>query len=102
MNKIYSEPIAKAREFAEGVKKASDVLLKKGVQVDTARLEELCNELEKAGLYQDEVESKLKEARSVAHSHLVELKELYAVSKEPVKQNFPQQCWLSFGLTDKK
>ena len=38
MNKIYSEPIAKAQSLVVGVKAQADVLQKKGIVVDVERL----------------------------------------------------------------
>ena len=55
-----------------------------------------------AGAGQYVAEAKLKEAREAAHARLEELKALFIVSKSPIKQNFPPEVWLSFGVLDKK
>lgn len=102
MNKIYLEPIAKAQSLVAGVKAQADVLQKKGIAVDVAKLQELCVALEEAGAAQDAAEEKLKEARTAAHNCLEALKGLYSESKTPIKQNFPPETWLSFGVVDKK
>lgn len=102
MNKIYSEPIAKAESLAKGIKLQAEVLAKKGIVVDAGKLLDACRALEAAGAAQDAAEAKLKEARDVAHNSLEALKELLIVSKTPIKQNFPPDVWLSFGLQDKK
>lgn len=102
MNKIYSEPVIKAQSLVAGVKAQADVLQKKGIVIDVAKLQELCAALEKAGAAQDAAEEKLKEARAVAHACLEELKECYTASKSPIKQNYPPETWLSFGVVDKK
>ena len=44
----------------------------------------------------------LKEAREVVHACLEELKEVFNAAKAPIKQNFPPEVWLSFGIQDKK
>lgn len=102
MNKIYSEPITKAQSLVAGVKAQSDVLQKKGIIIDVDRLQALCVALEEAGVAQDIAEEKLKEARAVAHNCLEELKACYSDSKSPIKQSFPPETWLSFGVVDKK
>lgn len=102
MNKIYLEPIVKAESLVEGVKKQADLLAKKGIVVDADRLSVACRALVQAGEAQDAVEAKLKEAREKAHASLEELKELFNASKAPIKQNFPPEVWLSFGIQDKK
>ena len=102
MNKIYSEPIAKAESLAKGIKQQADVLAKKGIVVDAGRLSDACRALEQAGEAQDAAEAKLKEAREAAHACLEELKEIFNASKAPIKQNFPPEVWLSFGIQDKK
>ena len=102
MNKIYLEPIAKAQSLVAGVKAQADVLQKKGIVVDVERLQALCSSLEQAGAAQDAAEEALKEARAVAHNCLEELKACYGDSKSPIKQCFPPETWLSFGVPDKK
>ena len=102
MNKIYLEPIAKAQSLVAGVKAQADVLQKEGIVVDVERLQALCSSLEQAGAAQDAAEEALKEARAVAHNCLDELKACYSDSKNPRKQCFPPETWLSFGVQDKK
>lgn len=102
MNKIYSEPVEKAQSLVAGVKAQADVLQKKGIAIDVARLQELCTALVEAGAAQDVAEEKLRQARATAHDCLAALKEFYTESKSPIKQNFAPECWLSFGLVDKK
>lgn len=102
MNKIYLEPIAKAESLVDGVMKQADVLAKKGIVIDVEALSAACRALVAAGEQQDATEAKLKEARDAAHSRLEALKELIIVSKAPIKQCFPPDVWLSFGLQDKK
>lgn len=102
MNKIYLEPIEKAQSLIDGVKKQHELLSKRGICVDVEKLNDLCRELEKAGKLQDEAEQNLKQVRDRAHASLTALKEFYAASKLPIKQSFPQEIWLSFGLVDKK
>ncbi len=102
MNKIYSDPISKAYALADGVKKQSGLLAQKGIAIDVDKLSAACATLERAGEVQDAAEAKLKEAREAAHAALEELKEVFVASKMPLKQNFPPEMWLSFGLQDKK
>ena len=102
MNKIYSEPILKAESLVEGVKTQADLLAKKGIVIDVDALSAACRALEQAGAGQYVAEAKLKEAREAAHVKLEELKALFIVSKSPIKQNFPPEVWLSFGVLDKK
>lgn len=102
MNKIYSEPILKAESLVEGIKTQADLLAKKGIVIDVDALSAACRALEQAGAEQDAAEAKLKEAREAAHARLEELKTLFVVSKSPIKQNFPPEVWLSFGVLDKK
>lgn len=102
MNKIYLEPIAKAQSLVAGVKVQADVLQKKGISIDVDRLQQLCQALENAAVAQDSAEEKLKEARAVAHNCLEELKGFFIECKAPIKQNFTPECWLSFGVVDKK
>ncbi len=102
MNKIYSEPILKVESLVEGVKTQADLLAKKGIVIDVDVLSAACRALEQAGAEQDDAEAKLKEAREVAHARLEDLKTLFVASKSPIKQNFPPEVWLSFGVLDKK
>lgn len=102
MNKIYLEPISKAESLVDGVRKQAGVLAKNGIVIDVEALSAACRALEEAGAAQDAAEAKLKEARDAAHNSLERLKELFTASKLPIKQNFPPDVWLSFGLQDKK
>lgn len=102
MNKIYLEPVKKAHDLIDGVKKQNDALAKKGIAIDVDLLAALCRELEEAGQLQDNAEKELKAARENAHACLEKLKAAYASSKTPIKQSFAPETWLSFGLTDKK
>ena len=91
MNKIYSEPILKAESLVEGVKAQADLLAKKGIVIDVDALSAACRALQQAGAEQD-----------AAHAKLEELKALFIASKSPIKQSFPPEVWLSFGVLDKK
>lgn len=102
MNKIYLEPIVKAQMLIDGVNKQSELLAKNGIAINVEQLKQLCDEMEMAGRIQDEAERQLKQLREKAHTSLNALKELYTASKLPIKQTFPQETWLSFGLIDKK
>lgn len=102
MNKIYLEPMQKAESLIKGFKAQAEALSKKGIVADVDKLQQLCNALADAGAAQDEAEARLKEARAVAHDCLTALKECYTEMKTPVKQSFPPEVWLSFGLVDKK
>lgn len=102
MNKIYEEPIKKAESLVEGVKKGADALERKGIVIDVEALCAACRELYDAGVQQDAAEARLKEARERAHNCLAQLKEIFNASKAPIKEAFPPESWLSFGLTDKK
>lgn len=61
-----------------------------------------CFFVAQAGAEQDAAEAKLKEAREAAHARLEELKALFIALKSPIKQSFPPEVWLSFGVLDKK
>lgn len=102
MNKIYLEPVSKARVFIDGVLKQQDVLAKKGISIHVEELLSACRELEEAGHNQDEAEMRLRAARDKAHKALDRLKELYNMAKTPIKKTFTQEQWSAFGLTDKK
>ena len=102
MNKIYLEPMQKAESVIKGFKAQAEVLAKKGIVADFDRLQQLCSALADAGAAQDEAETRLKEARATAHDCLTALKEYYTEIKTPVKQEFPPEVWLSFGILDKK
>lgn len=102
MNKIYLEPVNKARDLIDGVKKQSDLLAKKGISIDVDLLSKMCRDLEDAGSAQDKIEAELKVARENAHRCLELLKTAYNSSKAPIKQNFAPETWQSFGLADKK
>ncbi|MBR2638056.1 MAG: hypothetical protein IKD40_04340 [Bacteroidaceae bacterium] len=102
MNKIYLEPIAKAHSLIEGVKNGTDLLIKKGIVIDVARLSSLCDSLETSGHLQDEAEESLRIAREKAHGDLQALKELYVDIKTSIKENYSQEMWQTFGVPDKK
>jgi hypothetical protein len=102
MNKIYSEPIAKAESLAKGIKQQAEMLARKGICIDADRLSAACCALEQAGRAQDAVEATLKEAREAAHARLNELKELFNATKVPIKQGFAPEMWNVFGIMDKK
>jgi hypothetical protein len=102
MNKIYSEPIAKAESLAKGIKQQAEMLAKKGIVVDADKLLATCCALEQAGRAQDAAEATLKEVREDAHARLNELKELFNATKVPIKQGFAPEMWNVFGIMDKK
>ena len=102
MNKIYSDPILKAHALADGVKKRANLLAQKGIKIDVEKLNATRMMLEEAGKEQDAAEAKLREAREHAHECLEELKNIYTLSKTPIKENFSPEIWFTFGLQDKK
>lgn len=102
MNKIYSEPIQKTQSLIEGVKKQQSILAGKGIDIDIAKLDAACNALLHAGEEQEIADMKLKAAREAAHNCLDELKRLFCDAKTPIKQNFAQEQWITFGVADKK
>lgn len=102
MNKIYSDPIEKAKMFVECVKKQEQILRGKGISIDVESLTKAYNLLEECGRKQEAVEAELKGVREEAHKKLEALKALYAEYKTPIKQNFSPEAWATFGLPDKK
>ena len=102
MNKIYSDPIEKAQALIDGVKKMNGVLREKGVNVDVDKLQLLSSALLEDGQAQEAAEEQLRLVREKAHASLSELKDVYTSIKTPIKQMFPQEEWLAFGIMDKK
>lgn len=102
MNKIYSDPIEKAKMFVESVKKQEHILRGKGITIDVETLTNAYSLLEECGRKQEAVEAELKGVREEAHNKLEVLKALYTEYKTPIKQNFPLEAWVTFGLPDKK
>ncbi|MBE6303280.1 MAG: hypothetical protein E7089_05030 [Bacteroidales bacterium] len=102
MNKIYSDPIEKAKMLIACVEKQKNILQGKGVSIDVDALSKACELLEEAGEKQAAVESELKVLREDAHRKLDVLKALYTEFKTPIKQNFSPEVWSVFGLPDKK
>lgn len=102
VNKIYSDPIEKAKMLIACVEKQKNILQGKGILIDIFSLQEACERLEEAGNKQALVESELKILREDAHLKLNVLKTLYTEFKTPIKQNFSPETWSIFGLPDKK
>jgi hypothetical protein len=102
MNKIYFDPIEKAKMLIACAEKQKSILQGKGISIDVVSLHEACKRLEEAGNKQASVESELKILREDAHQKLAVLKTLYTELKTPIKQNFSPEAWSIFGLPDKK
>ncbi len=102
MNKIYSNQIAKVTMLTEGIRQNAETLRQKEIHLSPAKLETVCEALEKAAREQEAAEAKLKETRDTAHRLLTELKELYNECKSPIKQAFPPERWEKLGIPDKR
>ena len=77
MNKIYSDPIERAKMFIACAEKQKTILQGKGISIDIFSLQEACERLEEAGNKQTLVESELKILHEDAHLKLNVLKTLY-------------------------
>ena len=88
--------------LSEGIRKNSERLKQKNINLSTDKMDEVCKALEEIAAKQEVAENSLKEVRTQAHSILDELKEIYNENKMPIKVNFSLEQWADFGLMDKR
>jgi len=103
MNKIYSDPIEKARLLIEGLKKNRSYLQTKGYDLSVIeRLEKACEEMTREGEAVAAEEEALSKHRAQCHHILSRLKTDLLAGKGAIKQMFDQEQWNQYGVPDKR
>ncbi len=103
MSKTLQNKVLKAKTLAEGMQKHYEELSKHGVTAEqlTALISEGDKALERSEKVQ-ELRLIVSENLHHANLHLAEAKEIYQKLRKIIKNNYPQEEWVKFGLMDKR
>lgn len=103
MNQIYSNPIEKAQNLINGLKKNQSFLKAKGYDISVIEsLQKDCEILAREGEAIAREEAALSKHRAECHVVLDRLRENLLSSKSAIKQMFDQNQWSQYGVSDKR
>ena len=103
MNRIYSDPIEKAKMLVEGLKKNRSYLATKGYDLSVIeRLEKYIVEMSREGEAVAAEEEALSKHRNQCHIILNNLKADLSAGKNGIKQLFDQEQWSQYGVADRR
>lgn len=103
MSKVYLEQIEKTEQLLEGLKNNINLVKDKGLDKDFIR--KLEADKDQAIIYNSENDKLRAELKAKAHRANQKLEEIKAQVKEAkrvIKQDFPQERWQYFGISDKR
>lgn len=103
MSKTIDTQVEKVRKLVEGMLRNRDKLSAKGLSVDN--IDQLTRDIEKLNASSEKYEAMKAECSAqskLTHELLDKLKEDYAPFRNLIRNNFPQEQWIEFGLQDKR
>jgi hypothetical protein len=103
MSKTIDLQIEKSRMLIDGYRKNLDKLNEKGVSsTELDCMDADLVKLAEAGKECEEIRAKLSEKVKKTNDILNVVKASFAKQKKIVRDNYPQEVWASFGVTDKR
>lgn len=104
MNKIYNDPIERARTISEGISKNASELKSRGFNPESSAddLIELSDKLQKASDKYDDMFEAISKQREECHTLLERLKNTINFTKSEIKSRYTLEQWSRFGLVDKR
>lgn len=103
MSKTIEQQVEKAQKLAEGIISGKEKLKAKGINVD--RVSELTKQADavmSAGNKVDAMRLEVSEQVKKTNELLGQLKREYGVYRNMIRNNFPQEQWITFGLKDRR
>lgn len=103
MSKTIDLQVEKARRLAEGIINGRERLNAKGIDVD--RISELTDQADAVVAAGNKVDAmRLEVSKQVRQTNdlLEQLKQNYGAYRNLIRNNFPQEQWITFGLQDKR
>jgi len=103
MSKVYLDQIEKTEQLLEGLKNNLNLVRDKGL--DSNFIKKLDEDKDQAIIYNsenDKLRADLKDKTRRANLKLNEIKAQVKEAKKIIKQDFPQERWKSFGISDKR
>lgn len=103
MSKTIDLQIEKSRVLIDGLRKNLDALKGKGFSSD--ELDAMAADLDALKVANDEcdaVREQLSQKVKVVNGILTGVKEKFAEKKRIIKQSYPQEQWLHYGVQDKR
>lgn len=103
MSKIIDTQVEKARKIVEGLRNNQEALAAKGLSID--KLDELVKDADRVMEASAKTEAMRAECSAQVkrtNALLDELKRDYATFRNLIRNNYPQEEWIRFGLMDKR
>ena len=103
MSKTIDLQIEKARTLIDGLRANPSVMMRTGI-TDT-QLSELASTLDILGKADSECSALREQLSNMVKQNnalLADVKERYGLAKRLVKDNYPQEEWLRYGVVDKR
>lgn len=103
MSKTIDIQIEKSDRLIGGLKAHIGEFADKGISL--AALDDMADNLrrlEESSKAAEEIRAKLTEQVRTTNNILTQVKEAYAKTKAVVRNNYPQEEWIKYGVTDKR
>lgn len=103
MTKTIDIQVEKSTRLIKALKANIAEFQDKGVSTDELDdMAENLRRLEESSKAADELRAKLSEQVKTTNNILSQCKEAYAQTKAVVRNNYPQEEWIKYGVTDKR
>lgn len=103
MSKTIDLQIEKSVRLIEALKNHLDKFKDKGISLaDLDEMSDNLKRLKESSKTAEEIRTRLSEQVKTTNNILAQEKEAYAKTKTVVRNNYPQEEWIHYGVTDKR
>lgn len=103
MSKTIDLQIGKSTRLIEGLKAHIDEFADKGVSLSALdAMSDNLTRLRESSKAAEDLRARLSEQVKSTNAILAQVKEAYAKTKAVVRNNYPQEEWARYGVTDKR
>lgn len=103
MSKTIDLQIEKSKKLIEGLRAHMDEFVGKGVSAsDLDTMTDNLKRLSDSSKAAEAIREQLSEQVKTTNNILAQVKEAYAKTKAVVRNNYPQEEWINYGVTDKR
>jgi len=103
MSKTIEQQLQKSRDLIQGLRRHLGELSHLDIAADQlTQMEQQLVQLEAASQECERRRAELAEHVRTTNSLLLDVKNIYAEKKKTIKNNFPQDQWSDYGVSDKR
>lgn len=103
MSKTIATQIEKATTLVVGLRKYAAIVEEKGIKAETVnQIEAYCKELQVYDLELDKLREEVHARVQITNEKLAQMKDEMQRIRMIIRNNYPQEEWINYGVLDKK